>query len=169
MSNGYSETKNEQDEMPLDLGSGSSGRRFVIAGVLVIFVLWGVLFWIFQDWRARHRALSLFGATEVATVVNPLTETVPPGVDPKTWKAAVADTRMMLETVTASGMLDRKAMEQLRDDLRARVARTSPETAIGTLSKLWDEMQAKAGPILMGRPSRPPFPPPRPKILGGKA
>ena len=74
----------------------------------------------------------------------------------------------MLVTLTGSGLLDRSEMEHLRDDLRARFARVTPETAVKDLSALWDEMQAKAGPVLMNRQSRPPYGPSRPKVLGGK-
>jgi hypothetical protein len=152
----------------IDLGPARSGRRFVIGAVVVIAVLWGTLFLVFREWRTRHRELAAFGASEVATVVDPLTGRVPPGVDAKRWRRAVADTHAMLVAATASGTLDRPAMEHLRDDLRGRLARTTPDTAISDLSRLWDEMQDAVGPILTGRASRPPFCPPRPLLLGGE-
>lgn len=172
MSNGYSSAGAGRSA---DLGPGAealgpprSGRRFVIVAVVAIAALWGTLFLVFRDWRTRHRDLAAFGAREVATLVDPLAGRVPATVEPKAWRAAVADTHAMLETLTASGLLDRAAMEGLRDDLRERFATTTPETAAADLSRLWDEMQAKAGPVLAGRSSRPPYPPSRPKVLGGK-
>lgn len=149
------------------LGASWSGRRFVIVAVLGLATAWGVLYLVFLDWRARHRALADEGERRVATLVDPLARLVPPGVEPKPWRAAVADTHAMLAAVAASGHLGRKDLEALEARVRLQVGRTTPESAVAELSRLWDRMEAEAGPILTGRPSRPPFPPRRPKLLGG--
>ena len=171
MSNGHAKEKvGPRDPGGEALGPSRSGKKFVIAAFLTIAALWLGLVLAFRDWKGRHQELAAYGAREVAPLVDPLAERVPPGVEPKEWRSAVADTHAMLETLTASGLLDQKeTMEALRADLAARFAKASPETASGVLSNLWDEMQAKAGPVLTGRPSRPPYCPPRPVILGGKA
>ncbi len=147
------------------LGPARSGRAFVIVAVVAIAAIWGTLFLVFRDWRERHRALSAFGATEVAALVDPLASNVPPGVPARAWRSAVSDTHAMLVTVTSAGLLDRDGLESLRDDLRARISRMTPETEVKGLSDLWDDMQKRAGPVLLNRSSRPPFAPPRPKVL----
>lgn len=151
-----------------DLGPARSGRRFVIGAVVIIATLWGTLFVVFRDWRVRHRELAHFGASEVAPLVDPLADRLPPNVAAKRWRGAVADTHAMLVAATASGTIDRPGMEHLRDDLRSRFAKTTADTATSDLSRLWDEMQSTVGPVLTGRASRPPFCPPRPLLLGGR-
>ena len=167
-SEGAAVISRQQQGPEVDLGPARSGRRFVIAAVVVIAAVWGTLFLVFREWRTRHRELAEFGASAVAPLVEPLENLVPPRVDPKRWRRAVADTRTMLVAATASGTISRPQMEALRDDLRARFAKTRPETAISDLARLWDEMQSTVGPVLTGRASRPPFCPPRPLLLGGR-
>lgn len=152
---------------PDPLGRRYSGRRFVIGGAMALMVLWGTLSGAFLAWRARYEALRDFGARRIASQVEPLAGEVPPGVSPASWRGAVADTRAMLDAVTASGLLDRPAMERLGDDLRARVGRVRghPELARTELRRLWDEMEARAGPVLTRPSSRPPHCPRRPSLL----
>lgn len=119
----------------------------------------------FQSWKAHYRALAEFGRSEVAPVVDPLAELQPPGVAREDWRRAVADTHTLLVVLTTSGLLDRAAMEALRDELRGRVAAAAPATAIDTLGGIWDDLVKRAGPTLTVKPSRPPFPPDRPAIL----
>lgn len=145
--------------------SRHSGRLLIVCGVAGLLVLWGVLFLIFQDWRARYRELAKYGETQVAPTVEVLSDQIPPGVDPKAWRDAVTDTRSMLVVVTSAGQLDRLKMEALRDDLVKRFADVRPETALQELGRLWDEMEAKAGPVVTRKPTRPPYPPDRPKLL----
>ncbi len=147
------------------LGREHSGRRFVLIGAAVIFAVWAGLFLAFRQWRERHRADVEFGRREVAAVVEPLKRLEPPGVTPKVWRGAVDDSRGMLEAVVGSGMLDRPAMERLRDELRDRFAKTSPDSAVGDLGTLWDDMEARAGPVLTRKAERPPFVPERPILL----
>jgi len=166
MSNGYTKTQPDPAVTPDALGPSWSGRRFVIVGVIVLIAIWSALYLVFREWRSRHRELAAFGAREVGPLVDPLASLSPPGVEPKVWADAVRDSHAMLDALTASGLLDRPSMEALRDDLHRRFAATTSESAVPDLTALWDEMQAKAGPILTGRPSRPPFCPTRPEILG---
>ena len=165
MSNGKARTVEDDAKY---LGQSRSGRWFVIGAVVTIAVLWGTLFLIFREWRARHRELAAFGASEVAPLVDRLADLVPPKVEPKQWRKAVVATHGMLEVATGSGTIDREGMEQLRDKLRERFAKVTPDSVADELSTLWDEMQKQVGPILSGHPSRPPFCPARPKLLGGR-
>jgi hypothetical protein len=157
--------------------SSASGRRFVVAGLVVTVVIWGGVYLAFLSWRASYRALAEFGAARVAPLVDPLADRVPTGVDPTAWRSAVADTRAMLVALTASGLLGRAQMEALRDDVSARVDRAlaAPGAARDELARLWDEMERKAGPAMA--PDSPVFPhagrrradrrprPPRPELL----
>jgi hypothetical protein len=125
------------------LGPRHSGRVFVIAAVLTIVLIWGLLYLVFRDWRARYRERADFGRREVATAVDPLAELVPPGVASAEWRRAVEATHAMLAEVTTSGRLDLPQMQALRDDLARRVAGARPETARAVLAGLWEEMESK--------------------------
>jgi len=149
------------------LGRSIPGRWFVVGAALTIVLIWAVVFGVFREWRARHRELAAFGASEVATLVDPLAETVPPEVNAKAWRRAIEATHGMLVVATASGTIDHEEMRTLRHDLQARFAADTPETVKADLTKLWDDMRTRVGPILSGQPSRPPFCPPRPRLLGG--
>ncbi|HMB05158.1 MAG TPA: hypothetical protein VKP69_15645 [Isosphaeraceae bacterium] len=142
--------------------TGHSGRRFVTLAVLGVLVLWGVLTLVFRDWRARYRARAAFGATQVATAIDPLAEVVPPGIAPDAWRRAVAETHAMLVTLTASNLLDLAQMRALRGEVLARVARARPETARDELAGLWDGLSDRAEPVLGTRHPRPKLLPPRP-------
>jgi hypothetical protein len=125
------------------LGTRHSGRMFVIAAVLTILLIWGVLYLVFRDWRVRYRERADFGRREVATVVDPLADRVPPGIAPAEWRRAVGATHAMLVEVTASGRLDRPQMQALRDDLARHVAGARPETVRAVLAGIWKEMESK--------------------------
>jgi hypothetical protein len=142
--------------------AGHSGRRFVTLAVLGVLVLWGVLSLAFRDWRARYRARAAFGATQVATAIDPLAEVVPPGIAPDAWRRAVAETHAMLVTLTASNLLDLAQMHALRAEVRARVARARPETARDELAGLWNGIADRAEPVLETRHPRPELLPPCP-------
>jgi hypothetical protein len=134
--------------------AGHSGRRAVIAAVLAIMVLAGGLALAFRDWRMRYRARAAFGR-EVASVIDPLAELVPPGISRGAWRGTVAEAHAMLVTLTSSNMLDLSDMYALRADLAARVRRARPETARADLGDLWDELARRAGPNLVKRHPRP--------------
>lgn len=147
------------------LGRGYSGRWAVALGVVALLVVWIGLYGAFRGWRSRYRALAEFGRTSVAPTVDPLADRVPPGVDAGQWRGVVARTHAMLAFVTAAGLLDRPRMEALRDELSRRVAAATPETAIAVLRAIWDDMERRAGPVLLRDPERPPQPPRRPGLL----
>ncbi len=151
---------------PGDDESGYSGRRFVLAALLALAVLWGGLYLIFRDWRARYRERAAYGATQVATTVDPLARMVPPGENPEAWRRAVADTHAMIVTLTASNMLDLAKMQALRTELTARVARARPETARHELAAIWDDLSDRAGPVVAA--PRHPRPGILPRRVGGK-
>jgi hypothetical protein len=135
--------------------AGQSGRRVVIATVVVIMVLAGGLALAFRDWRIRYHARAAFGANQVASAIDPLAELVPPDISPSAWHQTVAETRAMLVTLTASNILDLSDMYALRADLAARVRRARAETARADLAALWDELARRAGPNLVKRHPRP--------------
>ncbi|HZW29705.1 MAG TPA: hypothetical protein VFF52_03305 [Isosphaeraceae bacterium] len=123
-----------------------SGRRFVIMAVLVALAIWGALYLAFRDWRARYRARAAYGASQVVTALQPLTEIVPPAVDPGEWREAVSRTQDLLLTVTASNLLGIDAMRALRAELDQAVARARarPETALDELAGVWNTMDHRA-------------------------
>src|SRR4051794_34414765 len=79
-----------------------SGRRLVLVAGCAVLLLWAVLYLVFRDWRERYRARAAYGATQVAPVIDALADTVPAGVKPDEWKAAVRDTHALLVTVTGA-------------------------------------------------------------------
>ncbi len=162
-------------ELPPLPPARASGRRAVLAIVAAFLALWLGLSLSFRAWKARYRARADFGASRVAPAVDPLASEAPPGIAPADWRGAVADTHAMLLALTAAGVLDERAMDDLRRDLTDRVARSRPETAVRTLAGIWDDLERRAGPIIAPDRSSPPAGsrhaarhprPPRPKILG---
>lgn len=149
---------------PLDEASAHSGRRVVIAAGLALLVVWALLWLAFRHWRAGYRERTAFGASSVATAIDPMASAPPPGLDPRAWRQAVAETHAMLATLTAANLLDLSQMRALRDDIRARVdrARARPETGPDELAGLWNEVARQAGPILAKRHPRPSLLPPMP-------
>jgi hypothetical protein len=141
---------------------GYSGRRMVLAGLLVLLMLMSALIVAFRDWRTSYRARVFYGANQVAPAVDPLEKVIPPGVDPTVWRLAVADTHRALVGITAANLLTWKQMGALRERIQRRVARARPETARAELTQLWDDLAACAAPAL--HPARHP----RPKILSGR-
>jgi hypothetical protein len=134
--------------------------------VIVLLLLWGTLYVVFRDWRARYRVRAEYGATQVAPMIDPLAEVVPPGDEPADWRAAVAETHAMLVTLTAANLLDLRQMQALRADVAARVqrARAHPDAARGELADLWNDLAAQASPILTPRHPRPKLLPPPPAV-----
>ena len=54
-----------------------SGRRFVIVAVIVVLVIWGVLYLVFREWRARYRERAAYGVSQVVPAIDPMAETRP--------------------------------------------------------------------------------------------
>ena len=151
--------------------SSYSGRLLVLGAGLVILILWGSLYLVFRDWRARYQARAAFGETQVAPVIDFLAQIVPQGMDAETWRRAVQQTHDMLVTVTSANLLDLEQMKVLRDELRQAVARANahPETSRDELAGVWNAMADRAEFVLQegssGRRKNHPRPatlPPRP-------
>jgi hypothetical protein len=144
-----------------------SGRRFVIVAGLVVLMIWGVLYLVFRDWRARYRERAAYGMSQVVPAVDPMAEIAPPGMDRAAWRDAVARTRSLLVTVTASNLLGFGEMRALRDELDQAVGRSRarPDTAVDELAAVWDAMADRAGFLLRDSRSLTGDRHPRPKIL----
>lgn len=126
-----------------------SGRRFVTAAVVSVLLIWGALYFTFRDWRARFRERADFGKSHVATAIDPLAKIVPDGVDPGDWRLAVDETHLLIVRLTGSNLLNLREMKALRTELGARAARATPATAKADLTAIWDDLQRRAGPILV--------------------
>ena len=85
-----------------DIGPQHSGRRLVLLAGAAILLLWGSLYLAFHDWRARYRAGTSFGVSQVAPVIDPLAEIIPAGVDVADWQEAVRQTHAMLVAVLSA-------------------------------------------------------------------
>ncbi|MGP0066402.1 MAG: hypothetical protein ACLQGP_22790 [Isosphaeraceae bacterium] len=144
-----------------------SGRRFVIVAGLVVLLIWGVLYLVFREWRARYRERAAYGITQVVPAIDPLFDIVPPAMDPGEWREAVSRTHDMLVTVTASNLLGIGEMKSLRDELDQTVGRSRarPETAAAELAGVWDAMADRAEFLLRDSRSRTGDRHPRPKSI----
>jgi hypothetical protein len=147
-------------------GPSRNGRRFAIAAAIGLLAGWGTLGLIFRDWRIQHERLASYGEHDVATLVEPLKRLHPPEMDYGQWVDAVDDTRLMLVRLTASGMFDQPGIVQLHDEVQRRVAGATSDTAQSSLAKLWDDLEHKAGPVLLRQNLRGPHPLFRPELLG---
>ncbi len=153
------------------LEAGYSGRRFVLTAGACVLLIWGTLYLVFRDWRAKYRERAFYGATRVVPTIEPMRSISPPHVDPVAWRDAVDQTRAMLVTVTASNLLDVAEMDKLRVELsqHVRQARDQPATAPRELAEIWNEV-ADRGEFLFRdsrsqsgeRHPRPGILPPRP-------
>jgi hypothetical protein len=125
---------------------GHSGRRFVLVAGLVLVVLWGVLFAVFSNWRARYRARAAYGLTHVVTALDPLEAIVPANVSPDEWHDAVDRTKAMLKTVVSSNLLDLTEMKRLHAEIDQFVARARAQAETGPreLAGIWDLMTERA-------------------------
>ena len=54
------------------LGRSYSGRRFVIVAVIAVLVVWGLLYLVFREWRARYRVRAAYGASQVVPAIDAL-------------------------------------------------------------------------------------------------
>ncbi len=150
-----------------DLGPHHSGRRLVLVAGAAILVLWGALYLVFHAWRVRYRTRTSFGVTQVAPVIDPLAEIIPPGVSAGAWQEAVRETHAMLVSVLSANLLDLQQMQLLRDELKQTVeqARLHPETARDELASVWTAMADRAEFVLQEGTSGRRKGHPRPAIL----
>lgn len=149
------------------LGRSYSGRRFVVLGVIVVLFVWGSLYLVFREWRARYRVRASFGATRVAPAIDAFAGIAPPGVEPTRWRDAVNRTHAMLVTITASNLLGLSEMQALRGELdrSAAHAQGHPEAAVGELAAIWDNMSERGEFLLRDTRSLTGDRHPRPEIL----
>ena len=149
------------------LSRGHSGRLFVLMAGLALLLIWGILFLVFRDWRAKYRERALYGATQVVPAIDRLRSMVPPDVDLAVWRDAVDQTRAMLTTVTGSNLLDVKDMDKLRAELDQHVDRATdnPETAVRELALIWDEIADRGEFLFNDSRSLSGLRHPRPKVL----
>jgi hypothetical protein len=149
------------------LGRSDSGRRFVILAVIAVLVVWGVLYLVFREWRARYRVRAAYGATQVAPAIDAFAEIAPPNVDTGQWRDSVARTHAMLLTVTASNLLGLAEMRNLRAELDAALARARarPEAAVAELAAVWDDMSERGEFLMRDTRSLKSDRHPRPEIL----
>jgi hypothetical protein len=149
------------------LAGGYSGRWFVLAAGAVVLLIWGTLYLVFRDWRARYSERARYGATHVVPAIDPLGSVVPPNVGEAAWRDAINQTRAMLLTVTGSNLLDVKDMDRLHRELSQHVGRAcdNPATALGEMAEIWNEVADRGEFLLRDSRSRTGDRHPRPKIL----
>ena len=149
------------------VAGGHSGRRLVLAAGMTVLLIWGTLYLVFRDWRARYRERALFGATQVVPAIEPLRGVMPPGVTVVAWQDAVDRTRAMLITVTSSNLLSIADMASLRVELSQHVRRacSQPATALGELAEIWNDMADRGEFLFKDTRSLSGDRHPRPKIL----
>jgi hypothetical protein len=152
------------------MSQGHSGRLLVVGAGIALLVIWGALYLVFRDWRARYRERALYGATQVLPAVDRLRSIMPANVDPVVWRKAVEQTGAMLITVTGSNLLDIRDMDNLRAELDQHVARATdrPETAVQELADIWDEIADRGEFLFNDSRSVSGIRHPRPKLLPPK-
>ncbi len=150
-----------------ELSEGHSGRRFVLVAGAVLLVIWGVLYAVFHEWKARYRRRAAYGTTHVVPVIDQLATIVPPDVKPDDWADAVQQTHAMLATVVGSNLLDMEEMDSLRIELERCVerSRAHPEAARAELANIWNELADRAEFLFQDSRSPRGERHPRPKIL----
>ena len=153
------------------MSQGHSGRMLVVGAGIALLVIWGALYLVFRDWRARYRERALYGATQVLPAVDRLRSIMPATVDPVVWRKAVDQTGAMLITVTGSNLLDIRDMDNLRAELDQHGARATdrPETAVQELADIWDEVADRGEFLFNDSRSVSGIRHPRPKLLPPRA
>jgi hypothetical protein len=146
---------------------GYSGRWFVVIFGLVILLIWGALYLLFRDWKARYQKRSLYAAAHVLPAIDRMARVEPPHVAPEAWRDAVAQTRSMLLTVTGSNLLDEKQMDELRTELDGAATRSlaDPKRAVTELATIWNNIADRGEFLLMDGRSRNGIRHPSPRIL----
>jgi len=146
---------------------GYSGRRFVLVSGLVLLAIWGTLYLLFRDWRARYQKRAQYGASYVVPAIDPMVRIDPPDVAPEAWREALAQTKAMLVTVTSSNLLDEKQMRELQIALdgAARRSLADPKRAVTELAIIWNSIADRGEFLLKDSRSASGVRHPRPKIL----
>lgn len=126
----------------------STGRHFVIIAIASITVLWALLYGVFHTWRAGYHERAQFGAQEIAPLVSALAQLKPPNIHDNDWAEAIADTRSMLEQLTASGAARWEDLKRWKTLVQQRVIQSQPETATRELAELWADAAHEGGPAI---------------------
>ena len=145
---------------------GHSGRRFVLVAGLAGLLIWGTLFWFFAT-GGRDIANEALWSDKVVPAIDRLSRSCRPMSITALWRDAIDQTRAMLTTVTGSNLLDVKDIDPLRAELSQRVARACdhPETAVGELAEIWNQVADRGEFLLRDSRSVSGDRHPRPKIL----
>jgi hypothetical protein len=149
------------------LPRGHSGRRFVLVAGITVLSIWGALYLVFRDWRAKYHERTAYGMTQVVPAIDPLAELTPPTLDPIAWRDAVQRTHNMLVTVVSSNLINVAEMQRIRAELDEAVARaqTRPEMAVDELASIWNNLADRAGFLFKDGRSATGDRHPRPQIL----
>jgi hypothetical protein len=149
------------------LESTHSGRRFVLVAGTIVLLIWGTLYVVFRQWRAKYRDRAQYGATQVVPVIDPLSGVMPPGVTVAMWRDAVDQTRAMLTTVTGSNLLDKPEMVELKVELAQHVRQgcRRPAMAVGELAEIWNDVTERGEFLFRDSRSLSGDRHPRPRIL----
>jgi len=139
----------------------------VLVSGLVLLAIWGTLYLLFRDWRARYQKRAQYGASYVVPAIDPMVRIDPPDVAPEAWREALAQTKAMLVTVTSSNLLDEKQMRELQIALdgAARRSLADPKRAVTELAIIWNSIADRGEFLLKDSRSASGVRHPRPKIL----
>jgi hypothetical protein len=125
-----------------------SGRRFVVAALAVLLLVWGGLYLTFRAWRASYHNQTAFARNLAPPVVDGFLDARPSDVSEKEWRVIVESTHAMLDILMGANLLDRAGVLSLRDELGERVAATTPATSLEDVIRIWSDMELRAGPSL---------------------
>ncbi len=139
----------------------------MLASGLVLLAIWGTLYLLFRDWRARYHKRALYGVSYVVPAIDPMARLEPPDVAPEAWRDAVAQTKSMLLTVTSSNLLDENQMRELQTELEGAAERSvaDPKRAVTELATIWNTIADRGEFLLKDSRSADGVRHPRPKIL----
>lgn len=127
---------------------GVPGQWLVLGLVLTLLLVWGCLFFFFRSWRERYVALSTFGKTQVAPLVDQLEPLIPTGVSRDAWLSRLSDTRAVLVATTSAGMMSQDQMTALQSEIQLQVGSATSANAAQVVDSLWESLEQKAGSVI---------------------
>jgi hypothetical protein len=99
-------------------------------------------------WNARYRANKELGDRLMIEACAALREKRPASLAEQEWESLIAATWEMLREVVGSGLLDQAGIERLSAELQDRAARVKGDEGLLEISRLWRDMEQRAGPAL---------------------
>jgi hypothetical protein len=146
---------------------GHSGQQLVVVAGIIVLLISGTLYLVFREWRTKYRERAQYGATQVVPIIDPLSGVMPPGIDVAAWRDAVEQTRAMLITVTASNLLDKPDMVELKVTLAQHVRQgcRHPAMAVDKLAEIWNDVADRGEFLFRDSRSLSGERHPRPRIL----